>query len=64
MQKGWYFRLLLMFTATAMGWVVLWPSLDAWLQPIGCSIAASIADSVVSGSLKPSPEKNLMPLSG
>jgi preprotein translocase subunit SecD len=31
MQKGWYFRLALMLVVTATAWLVLWPSLDAWL---------------------------------
>ena len=40
------------------------PSVAASLHPIGRSICCSIDSSVSSGSLKPSPEKNLMPLSG
>jgi len=31
MDKGWYFRFSLMVFVTVFGWLVLWPSLDAWL---------------------------------
>ena len=31
MQRGWYLRLLLMVAVTTTAWLVLWPSLDAWL---------------------------------
>jgi preprotein translocase subunit SecD len=50
MQKGWYFRLLLMFSATALGWIVLWPSLDKWL-PTPALVKKIVSDRRISPGL-------------
>src|SRR5215471_4527327 len=31
MDKSWYLRFALMVVVVVSGWVVLWPSLDAWI---------------------------------
>ncbi|HKU70748.1 MAG TPA: hypothetical protein VJQ51_07915, partial [Burkholderiales bacterium] len=31
MDKSWYVRFALMVVVVAMGWLVLWPSLDTWI---------------------------------
>src|SRR5215510_16167680 len=31
MEKSWYFRFAVMLVVVAAGWLVLWPSLDAWI---------------------------------
>ncbi len=31
MDRGWYLRFVVMLTSAVVGWLVLWPSLDAWI---------------------------------
>ncbi|HEX7479746.1 MAG TPA: protein translocase subunit SecD [Polyangiales bacterium] len=47
MEKGWYFRLLLILTVTVSAWIALWPSLNAWIP------APAAVRNFVSGRISP-----------
>ncbi len=47
MEKGWYFRLLLILVVTASAWIILWPSLNTWIP------APAAVRKFVSGRISP-----------
>ncbi len=48
MDKGWYFRLVLILTVTTCAWVVLWPSLDRWV-PVPAPIKKFVSGRISPG---------------
>jgi preprotein translocase subunit SecD len=56
MDKGWYFRLMLIVAVTIGAWVILWPSLDAWLPapaPIKKAVTGRISPGLdIQGGLR------------
>ena len=48
MDRGWYFRLVVMLAVIIGGWVVLWPSLDAW-APAPAALKESFARRISPG---------------